>query len=56
MTVTIEVDDAKAEPSRQPRRPGGAKGQFWMSDDFNDPLPDDLLDLFEGKGDRLPGD
>ena len=85
MTVTVELDDAKAdpstliervrlgeeivialagepvarlaaEPSRQPRRPGSAKGQFWMSDDFNDPLPDDLLDLFEGKGDRLLGD
>ena len=44
------------EPSRQPRRPGSAKGRFWMSEDFDDPLPDDLLDLFEGKGDRLLGD
>ena len=40
---------------RQPRQPGSGKGQFWMSDDFNDPLPDDLLDLFEGKGDKLLG-
>jgi prevent-host-death family protein len=84
MTVTVELDDAKAdlstpiervrlgeeivialagepvarlvaEPCRQPRRPGTAKGQFWKSDDFDDPLPDDLLDLFEGKGDRPLG-
>jgi prevent-host-death family protein len=34
-------------------RPWGlAKGQFVVPDDFNDPLPDDLLDLFEGKGDK----
>ncbi len=45
-----------SEPSRQPRRPGSAKGKFVMHDNFDDPLPDDLLDLFEGKGDRLPGD
>jgi prevent-host-death family protein len=35
--------------SLEPRQPGTAKGQIWMSDDFDDPLPDDLLDLFEGK-------
>ncbi|MGH6921951.1 MAG: type II toxin-antitoxin system Phd/YefM family antitoxin [Geminicoccaceae bacterium] len=45
-----------AEHSRKPRRPGSAKGQFVMHDSFDDPLPDDLLDLFEGKGDRLLGD
>jgi prevent-host-death family protein len=34
-------------------RPWGlAKGEFVVPDDFNDPLPDDLLDLFEGKGDK----
>ena len=33
-------------------RPWGLyKGAFTVPDDFNDPLPDDLLDLFEGKGD-----
>lgn len=26
-----------------------AKGQIWISEDFDDPLPDDLLDMFEGK-------
>jgi len=30
---------------------GVLKGRnFRMSDDFNDPLPDDLLALFEGRG------
>jgi prevent-host-death family protein len=34
-------------------RPWGlAKGEFVVPDDFNDPLPDDLLDLFDGKGDK----
>jgi hypothetical protein len=25
------------------------KGKGWIADDFDAPLPDDLLDLFEGK-------
>jgi prevent-host-death family protein len=44
-----------AERSREPRRPGSAKGKVVMHDNFDDPLPDDLLDLFEGKGDKLLG-
>jgi antitoxin (DNA-binding transcriptional repressor) of toxin-antitoxin stability system len=28
---------------------GAWKGKVWIADDFDDPLPDDLLDLFEGK-------
>lgn len=28
---------------------GLAKGEFVVPDDFDDPLPDDILDLFEGK-------
>lgn len=31
---------------------GGMKGEIWLSDDFNDPLSDDLLALFEGKKDE----
>jgi prevent-host-death family protein len=35
----------------KPRRPGLLEGQgYWIADDFDAPLPDDLLDLFEGKG------
>ena len=34
----------------RPRKPGLLDGQgYWMAEDFDDPLPDDLLDLFEGK-------
>jgi prevent-host-death family protein len=28
------------------RSPGSARGQVWMSEDFDDPLPDELLDSF----------
>jgi len=32
------------------RKPGLLEGQgYWIADDFDAPLPDDLLDLFEGK-------
>jgi antitoxin (DNA-binding transcriptional repressor) of toxin-antitoxin stability system len=34
---------------RQPRQPGTGKGQIVIHDSFYDDLPDDLLDLFEGK-------
>lgn len=27
------------------------KGQVWISDDFDDPLPDDMQAAFEGRGD-----
>lgn len=30
----------------KPRVPGLLKGQIWMSDDFDDPLPPEILDLF----------
>jgi prevent-host-death family protein len=34
----------------QPRKPGLLEGRgCWIADNFDDPLPDDLLDLFEGK-------
>jgi prevent-host-death family protein len=31
------------------RVPGTAKGTIWIAPDFSAPLPDDLLDEFEGK-------
>lgn len=31
-----------------PRRPGRGKGRIRMADDFDAPLPDQLLDAFEG--------
>ena len=35
---------------RRPRQRGTGKGQIGIHDSFYDDLPDDLLDLFEGKG------
>lgn len=31
------------------RRPGRAKGALWVSDDFDAPLPDDVMRAFEGR-------
>lgn len=31
------------------RMPGSAKGKIWVAPDFQTPLPDDILDAFEGK-------
>ena len=42
------------EPTRKPRVPGLLKGKIWISKDFDAPLPDDLLDLFEGKAAPKP--
>ncbi len=39
-----------AEPDLTPRPIGRGKGLAEIHDSFFDPLPDDLLDLFEGKG------
>lgn len=36
-------------PVTQPRPIGLAKGQFKVPDDFNAPLPEDILKTFEGK-------
>ena len=32
------------------RKPGCLEGRFTVADDFDAPLPDDLLDAFEGSG------
>ena len=50
--ITNEDIDRVVESYRQQnkRRPIGlAKGEFTVPDDFNDPLPDEILDLFEPK-------
>ena len=33
----------------RPREPGSMAGLIVIRDDFDDPLPDDLLDAFEGR-------
>ena len=37
------------KPARAERPCGLAAGQFTVPDDFDAPLPDDILDAFEGK-------
>ena len=56
VTVLITRDlrpVAELHPAPKPHvtglRPWGLyQGQFTVPDDFNDPLPDDFVDLFEG--------
>ena len=36
------------EPTRQPRCPGLLEDKIWIADDFDAPLPEDILELFEG--------
>lgn len=43
---------ARLSPLRDgkgPRKPGCLAGRFQVSEKFDAPLPDDLLDAFEGK-------
>ena len=35
------------EPTRLKRVLGGDEGKVWIAPDFDAPLPDDLLDMFE---------
>lgn len=43
----VPIKETKAVP--KPRPLGLLKGKIWIADDFDAPLPDDLLDAFEGK-------
>jgi antitoxin (DNA-binding transcriptional repressor) of toxin-antitoxin stability system len=45
-----ELKSVEVREKGKQRRPIGlAKGEFTVPDDFNDPLPEDLLRLFEGR-------
>jgi len=48
-TPIAEIRPLPATP-RKPRPIGLGKGTFAVPDSFFEPLPDELLDLFEGKG------
>ncbi|MDQ3520871.1 MAG: type II toxin-antitoxin system Phd/YefM family antitoxin [Gemmatimonadota bacterium] len=39
------------EPVKQPRQPGGWKGKIWIADDFDDPLPPEIMAGFLGQDD-----
>jgi prevent-host-death family protein len=38
-------------PARQPRKLGWLEGQFEVPDDFDAPLPDEVIEEFENGGD-----
>ncbi len=42
-----------AKESRPVREPGQWKGRIWIADDFDDPLPEDILAAFEGSEDDV---
>lgn len=37
------------EPRREPRKPGLLKGKIWIADDFDDPLPEEIMAAFRGE-------
>ena len=41
--------DSKGKPAEEPRPTGLGEGLVQIPDSFFDPLPEDLLRLFEGK-------
>jgi hypothetical protein len=50
--ATIRADGASADrlvPGNPPVRFGVLQGQAWIAHDFDAPLPDYLLDAFEGR-------
>lgn len=48
------LEPMPAPVAAQPRPIGLAEGRVRVPPSFFDPLPEDLLDLFEGKGDGGP--
>jgi antitoxin (DNA-binding transcriptional repressor) of toxin-antitoxin stability system len=44
--VLAEVKPLEPPPARQPRPFGLCKGQFTVPDDFDDPLPPEIIDEF----------
>jgi prevent-host-death family protein len=37
------------EPRREPRQPGLTKGPIWIADDFDEPLPEEIMVAFRGE-------
>jgi prevent-host-death family protein len=37
------------EPRREPRQPDLLKGKIWIADDFDDPLPEEIMAAFRGE-------
>ena len=36
-------------PRQEPRQPGLMKGKIWIADDFDDPLPEEIMAAFRGE-------
>jgi prevent-host-death family protein len=36
-------------PRREPRQPDLLKGKIWIADDFDDPLPEEIMAAFRGE-------
>ncbi|ABW28800.1 type II toxin-antitoxin system Phd/YefM family antitoxin [Acaryochloris marina] len=47
--VTLVSSLIDKQAPLKPRRPGIDEGQFVVPDNFNDPLPDEILRAFEGQ-------
>jgi prevent-host-death family protein len=37
-------------PKAKPRKPGIAKGKIWIAENFDDPLPEEIMKAFRGEG------
>jgi antitoxin (DNA-binding transcriptional repressor) of toxin-antitoxin stability system len=37
------------EPRREPRQPDLLKGKIWIADEFDDPLPEEIMAAFRGE-------
>jgi prevent-host-death family protein len=37
------------EPRGEPRQPGLLQGRIWVSEDFEDPLPEEIMAAFRGE-------
>jgi prevent-host-death family protein len=46
MAKLVAYEPDKKKPKR---KPGDWKGKVWIADDFNDPLPEDILYAFNEK-------
>ena len=44
------------EKPKEPRKPGLLKGKIWFADDWDAPLPDDILAMMEGERDPWLGE
>jgi prevent-host-death family protein len=36
-------------PRREPRQPGLMKGKIWIAEDFDEPLPEEIMAAFRGE-------